>query len=462
MIDYLQTLRDRPVWRETPEHVRERFRHALPRGPRPFGDVLKEFEAYVRPYVTGNGHPLFMGWVHGAGTPVGMIADMLAAGLNPNCGGRNHIGIDVERQAALWVAEILGFPRQSSGLFVTGSSMANLIGVLVARSSALGSEVRTTGLQGLKQRLVAYASSETHHCIVRAIEIAGLGSDNLRVIPVDSSRRTLRTDILVDRIEEDRAAGHVPFLVVGTAGTVNSGAIDPLDEIAEIASAKGLWFHVDGAIGAAAMLSPALRPLMKGLERADSAALDFHKWMHVPYDAGFVSVRDASLHLDTFASEAAYLSRAKVGLAGGDVWPCDLGPDLSRGFRALKVWFAFQTYGADRIGKCAEKNCLAATYLAERLAEDGSFELRAPVVLNIVCFGIKGERSGRANRTLVERLHLSGRAAPSVTYLDAQPVIRAAIVNHRTTREDIDEFVRAIGELVSSEGPLPVEAIASS
>ena len=448
MIDHLQTVRDRPVWIEAPEHVRARFCDGLPRGPRAFQDVLQDFETLVRPYATGNAHPLFMGWVHGAGTPVGMIAEMLAGGLNANCGGRNHIAIDIERQVTLWVAEMLGFPSESSGLFVTGSSVANLIGVLIARSSAMGAGVRTAGLQGAARRLVAYASSETHHCVLRAMEIAGLGSDNLRAIPVDASR-AMRVDLLAEAISRDRATGYAPFLLVGSAGTVNSGAIDPLHLLAQVAQQEDLWFHVDGAIGAAAMLSSTLRPLLQGIERAHSVALDFHKWMHVPYDAGFIIVRDAAKHLGTFAIEAVYLSRAKVGLAKGEIWPCDLGPDLSRGFRALKVWFAFQTYGADRIGQCIEQNCLTARYLAERLIADGRFELCAPVALNIVCFSVKGDRFGQTNRWLVENLHASGRAAPSVTLLDGYHVARAAIVNHRTTCDDIDAFIAAIDDFLS-------------
>ena len=450
MIDYLQSIRERPVWRQAPDDVRNRFRNPLPRRSRDFCDVLADFDSFVRPYATGNTHPLFMGWVHGAGTPVGMIAEMLAAGLNANCGGRNHIAIDVERQATLWVAEALGLPADCSGLFVTGSSMANFIGLLVARTGAMGVDVRRSGMQGTSQRLVAYASCEAHQCIAQAMDLAGLGSSNLRLIATDSSR-ALRADLLAAAIDADIAAGFTPFLVVGTAGTVNTGSIDPLDAIAAIARDRNLWFHVDGAIGAAAMLAPDLRPLMKGIERADSVALDFHKWMHVPYDAGFVIVRDSRAHLQTFASDAAYLSRAETGLAAGEIWPCDLGPDLSRGFRALKTWFTFETFGADRIGACVAQNCVAARYLADRLDAGGLFELRAPVALNIVCFGARSEHSDSLNRKIVEALHMGGHAAPSLTLLDGRPVIRAAIVNHRTTIEDIDEFIGALNELITAD-----------
>lgn len=447
MINDIQTIRERPVWTKTPDEARRYFQTLLPRNPRPFQDVLDDFDRYIRPYVTGNRNPFFMGWVHGAGTPVGMVAEMLAAGLNANCGGRDHVGIYVERQITQWVAEILGLPKESSGLFVTGSSMANLIGLLVARTGRIGKAVRFSGIRDTYPRLIAYASTEAHQCITQAMEVSGLGSKNLREIETDSSR-ALRPDLLVKAIEADVHAGHIPFLVIGTPGTVNTGAIDPLDEIADIARHKGLWFHVDGAIGAIAMLSPDLRPLMKGIERADSVALDFHKLAHVPYDAGFLIVRDPDAQLQTFKGDAAYLTRSKVGLAAGEVWPCDLGPDLSRGFRALKTWFTFQTMGADKIGQCIDQNCDVARYLAMRLTTDGMFELRAPVTLNIVCFSAKGSNANELNRQIVEHLHTSGQAAPSMTILDGRPVIRAAILNHRTTKADIDIFVHALNGYV--------------
>jgi aromatic-L-amino-acid/L-tryptophan decarboxylase len=205
-----------------------------------------------------------------------------------------------------------------------------------------------------------------------------------------------------------------------------------------------LWFHVDGAFGALAALSPALRPRLAGLELADSIALDFHKWAHVPYDAGFLLVRDADLHRDTFASAAAYLTRAPRGLAAGETWPCDLGPDLSRGFRALKTWFTFKVHGADKIGRAIEANCEAAGHLERAIEGSPIFELRAPVRLNVVCFALKARWPDAANEALVIDLQERGVAAPSMTRLAGRPVIRAAIVNHRTTKADIDHFVLAL------------------
>jgi aromatic-L-amino-acid/L-tryptophan decarboxylase len=448
MIDFLRNARERPVWREAPAEIRNRFEAPLPRAPRDFVDVLEDFDTHIKPFAVGNTHPLFMGWVHGAGTPVGMIAEMLAGGLNANCGGRNHIGIEVERQITRWVAELFEFPQGSSGVFVTGSSAANFLGLLVARDAAMGHDIRGAGLIEKGARLTAYASDQAHACVAQAMELAGAGSAHLRLIPIDSAG-AMRTDLLEAAIARDLAADLNPFLIVGTAGSVNTGAIDPLPELARIARRFHLWFHIDGAFGALAALSANLRPRLLGIEQADSIALDFHKWAHVPYDSGFLLVRDAAMHRGTFANAAAYLSRAPRGLAAGETWPCDLGPDLSRGFRALKTWFTFQVHGADKIGRAIEANCENAAYLAERLAQSDTFELRAPASLNIVCFALRAAWPDRANEEIVIDLQERGIAAPSTTTLSGRPVIRAAIVNHRTTRADINHFLAALDEAAS-------------
>ncbi len=390
-----------------------------------------------------------MGWVHGAGTPVGMVAEMVAAGLNMNCGGRNHIGLDVEKQITQWMAEALGYPKSASGVFLTGSSMANFAALIVARTKAAGYESRHEGLAKTAPRLVAYTSVEAHNCIPRGMELAGLGSANLRTIGVDHDRR-MDVAKLEATIAEDRAAGFVPFLIAATAGTVNTGAIDPLERIAQVASREGLWFHVDGAIGALAAFSPQLRPLLKGIEKSDSVALDFHKWGHVPYDAGFLLVRDGDAHKQAFAMPAAYLQRSERGLAAGDTWPCDLGPDLSRGFRALKTWMTIETFGADRIGDAMLANCELAQYLAQKVRQSPLFELKAPVALNIVCFGVRGASDRAFNRELVLDMHETGVAVPSWTTIGSETVIRCAIVNHRTARADIDRMMDCIEGLALS------------
>src|SRR5437773_4662575 len=334
-----------------------------------------------------------MGWVHGGGTPVGMLAEMLAAGLNANLGGRDHIPLEVESQVVEWTRQMLGFPREASGIFVTGTSMANLMAVLVARTAMLGQDARQRGIGNEGALLTAYASTAAHGCVKQAMDLAGFGSDALRYIGTDRSHR-IDVAALRARIALDRSTGLTPFLVVGSAGTVDIGAIDDLVALSALCREQGLWFHVDGAFGALGILSPMLAPRLAGLERADSIAFDFHKWGQVPYDAGFILVRDGAAHLSTFDFPAAYLRRETQGLAAGSPWPCDFGPDLSRGFRALKTWFTIKVYGAERLGGMIAHTCTLAQELARRIESEPELELLAPVSLNIVCFRFIGAGAG--------------------------------------------------------------------
>ena len=445
MIDYAANIRERPVWQPIPDRVRARFLAELPREPCDVGEVYREFSDFIVPYATGNVHPGFMGWVHGGGTAVGMLAEMLAAGLNANLGGRDHIPLEVERQVVEWTRAMFGFPSGASGIFVTGTSMANLMAVLVARTAALGQAVRRRGVGDEGSMLTAYTSTAAHGCIAKAMDLAGFGSDALRCIAVD---RFHRIDVVAlrARIAADRNAGLKPFLVVGSAGTVDIGAIDDLQALGALCREEGLWFHVDGAYGALGILAPALAPRLAGIENADSIALDFHKWGQVPYDAGFLMVRDGQQHRDTFSAPAAYLRRETRGLAAGASWPCDLGPDLSRGFRALKTWFTLKTYGTEKLGAMIARSCALAGYLEARILAEPRLELLAPVQLNIVCFRYRAAGANRVNGDIVADIQESGIAAPSTTLIEGRLAIRAAIVNHRTDTCDIDALLSAVLE----------------
>jgi aromatic-L-amino-acid/L-tryptophan decarboxylase len=445
MFDYLERSRDRPVWQKQPEAKRAALHQPLPRASHEAGTVYEEFRNLVLPYATGNVHPRFMGWVHGGGNAVGMLAELLAGGINANLGGRDHAPILVERQVIGWAAEMLGLPPETSGLLVTGTSIANMIAVLVARVAALGSSVRRSGLNGAP--LVAYTSTDAHGCVPRALDMTGLGTDALRLVPCDADHR-MNLTALVQAVENDQSTGARPFLVVATAGTVDTGAIDDLAGIARLCRELGLWFHVDGAFGALAALSPSLRPLLQGIEHADSVAFDFHKWAQVPYDAGCILVRDPARHMAAFSQQSAYLRREERGLAAGHPWPCDLGPDLSRGFRALKVWMTLRTYGADRLGEMMEQCCAVARALAARVDREPALERLAPVPLNIVCFRFHASRSDLdlLNAEIVADLQESGIAAPSTTLIAGTLAIRAAIVNHRTRIADAEALVDAILE----------------
>jgi aromatic-L-amino-acid decarboxylase len=444
MFDHLAKLRDNPVWQPMPDGIRDSFKKPLPSSGTNPTALYDSFTRNIQPYVTGNTHPGFMGWVHGGGNPISMLAELLAGAMNANCGGRDHVGIAVERQVIGWAAEMTGMPSTSSGVLLTGSSMANFVALLCARFAALGPGARQTGIGA--HSLTAYAAATAHRCIAGAMDMAGIGTENLRRIPVDPD---YRMDIaqLESAIAEDRQAGKQPFLIIGTAGTVDTGAIDNLSAIADIAASAKIWFHVDGAFGALAALSPLQKPRLAGIERADSIAFDFHKWAQVTYDAGCVLIRDAEIQLATFAQKTNYLAAASRGLAGGEPWPCDLGPDLSRGFRALKIWATLTAYGAGALGDIVDDTCELAKHLAARIESSNRLELAAPVSLNIVCFHIRG-LSDTQLATLVADLQESGRFAPSTTTLNGRLAIRAAIFNHRTKRSDIDGFFDAVSESI--------------
>lgn len=453
MLAYLQTVRERPAWQPVPEEVKARFNRPLPLEPEAPGEVYEEFRSDILPYPMGNIHPRFWGWVMGSGTVMGVLAELLAATMNPNMGGGNHAAVYVERQVIDWCKEMMGFPAGASGLLVSGGSMANLVGLAVARNARAGVDVREEGVRAAAGPLTVYGSAEMHSSIQKAVELLGLGHAALRKIPVD---REYRIDLsaLVEAIRADRASGARPICIVGNAGTVNTGAIDDLAALADLCEREGLWFHVDGAFGGLARLAPALRPLVAGLERADSVAFDLHKWMYLPFEAGCILVRSAADHRNTFAVMPDYLAHdGERGLASGATWFSEYGVQLTRGFRALKVWMALKEHGAAKFGRLIQQNVDQARYLAGLVAAAPELELMAPVPLNIVCFrfkapGLDDEALNRFNQELLIRLHESGVAAPSYTTLErCCYALRAAITNHRSRREDFDLLVQTVVRL---------------
>ena len=452
MLGYTERIRERPVWQPIPEEVRARFQEPLPLQPVPLATLHDEFMHQILPFTAANTHPGFLGWVQGGGTPVGMLAEMLAAGLNANLGGRDQVPLEVERQVVEWMRALFDFPSGASGTFVTGTSMANFLAVVTARDARLGPAVRQEGVGQQMPRLTAYASTAVHGSIGRALDFAGLGSGSLRRVAVDCRHR-IDLEALTAAIAADRARGLTPFLVVGNAGTVDTGAIDDLAGLGRLCAEQQLWFHVDGAFGALAMLAPRLKSRLQGIEQADSLAFDFHKWAQVPYDAGFLLVRDGTLQQQAFHSSCAYLQREQRGMSAGSPWPCDLGLDLSRSFRALKTWATLKAYGADAIGEVISHTCALAQYLERRILASDELELTAPVELNIVCFRYRfatedtpsaTELQNQLNRQLVIAVQEAGAVAPSTTVLDGRVAIRAAIVNHRTSHFEIDTLVEAV------------------
>jgi glutamate/tyrosine decarboxylase-like PLP-dependent enzyme len=457
-VEFLRTAGARPVWQPVPESVKAALAEPPPLAPQGLERVLGDVQRLILPYTCGNTHPRFFGWVHGTGTPGGIVAEMLAAAINANLGGREHSPVYVERQVIEWCRQLFSFPETASGLVVSGTSMATVVALTVARNHALGAplaepttNVRARGLLAAGRQLVAYASKEAHGSVAKALELIGIGGDNLRAVPVDSSFR-MDAGALAGMIDADRRQDLLPFAVIATAGTVNTAAIDPLTRIADVCRERDVWMHVDGAFGAAAILSPDLSPRLAGIERADSLAFDFHKWLHVPYDAGCVLIRHAGLQLAAFSQRPAYLQGAERGLAAGDPWLCELGPELSRGFRALKVWFTLKEHGLEALGRQVEKNCAQARHLAERVASSAQLELLAPVALNIVCFravlpGLDAAALDRLNGEIVSTLQERGVAAPSTTRINGALAIRVNITNHRTRLEDVDILLDAVREL---------------
>ncbi len=448
LFDWLETVRERPAWQPVPADARTRLDVPLPYESTGIAEILADLKQDILPYPTGNVHPRFFGWVHGTGTVEGALAELAAGFMNCNVGGREHAAVYVERQVIAWLTELFGFPQDSTGLLVSGTSMATVLGLAVARERVAPGKVRSEGVAASPRPLVAYASAEAHVSVRKALELLGLGGNALRRVPVDESFR-MDPRVLMEMVAADRSAGYEPFCVVGTAGTVTTGAIDDLAAVADICSAEGLWLHVDAAFGGALMLCEDLRPGLAGIERADSLAFDLHKWMHVPYDAGCVLVRDAEAHRATFSADRDYLSRFERGTGAGDPWYTDFGPELSRGFRALKVWVTLRAHGLDRLGEMVEKNCEQAAYLAARVAERDGWVVAAPVGLNIICFRVEppadsGLDPDELSREIVMRVQESGVAVPSTVEVGGHVCIRVAITNHRTQRADLDLFLDAV------------------
>ena len=437
-LDKMQNAREGRVWTAVPKDLKAEINSPLPQGGISAEQMRAELEA-IMPYAPGNTHPRFFTGVNGAGTPSNILAEMAGAAMNANCGGRNHIGPVIEQQVIRWAAQIMGMPSETTGLISSGTSMATVTALKVARDEA------HRNYPG--EAIVGYTGAQTHSCVRRAFDLLGIGKDALRLIPCDENFE-IDLGALQTEIDKDRAEGKTPFAVIGTAGAVNVGAIDNLDGLADICAAEKLWFHVDGAFGAAAILSETVGHRLKALSRVDSLAFDFHKWWQVNYEAGCVLIRDPRLHRLSYANRPEYLRHSEDGLAGGDFWAVDYGPELSRNFRALKVWTHLKTHGVDAIAEVVERNISQAQYLKRRIEAEDKLELLAPVALNICCFryDFKYEPNEKNARIAVD-LQESGLAAPSTTTINHETAIRVNLTNHRTQESDLDMLVDAILEM---------------
>jgi aromatic-L-amino-acid/L-tryptophan decarboxylase len=448
--DHRAGLEGRPVFGKVGPASRL-FDEPLPEEGRPFEELLRFVSESVLARPFGNSHPRFFAFINATADPVGTVADYLASAMNPNCWGGDHAAIHVERQVVRWLAAGLGLPETTEGILTSGGSMANFTALAAARR-AVAPAVREEGMAAAPP-LVVYATDQVHNCVDKAVDLLGLGTRHLRKVATDETFR-MRVDALRDAVAEDRSAGLAPAIVVGSAGTVNTGSIDPLEEIADFCARESLWFHADGAYGAMAVLSPALRPMFAGLERAHSVAADPHKWLYVPYEAGAALVREGGRLSDAFRRPAEYLVQDSESPVNGPVLFNERGPELSRGFKALKVWMGLKRHGRRAYARQIERDVALARFLGEDVRRRDDFELLVEPVLSIVNFRYRPK--GRAldegsldalNRRIVNRLVGSGGFFLAPTVLRGRVSMRVCIVNFRTTEDDLrallDESERA-------------------
>lgn len=456
--EVLERLPELPVrGRWSAEEVREAVAVAIPEEPMSEEELLAYLREMALGWSTYPGHPRFLGYISGAGTVPGAAADLLAAGLNMNVGGWQLSPAATEIELALtrfFACEVFGLPEGSGGLLTSGGAMASFVALKAARDHRAGWDVRNRGVAA-GPPLGLYLSTETHVVSDRAADMLGIGWANVRHVSVDEGFR-MRVEELEAQIARDREAGLRPFAVVGTAGTTSTGSVDPLPAIADVCEREGLWFHVDAAYGGPAMLAPDLRPLLSGIERADSIAFDPHKWLSTPLTGGCVLLRDASLLSGSFDADPAYVRQDRARTqAGADLgrW----GPQFSRAFWALKVWVSLLAHGRAAYARRISHEAALARYLGERVTSHPAFELGCPVGLSICCFRYAPpdlapgpERESYLdllNERLVTEIQLDGRVFCSNALLGGHWYLRTCIVNFRTEAEDLDVVLAVAEEL---------------
>jgi aromatic-L-amino-acid/L-tryptophan decarboxylase len=451
VFEYLTTISERPVRAENyAGKTIESIDAELSAGGVPLDQLIAECRR-VMDLSRHNGHPRFFGYVASPSTPIGAYADLISSALNANitCWRSGPAGTEIERMVVRWLGSLIDYDQDAKGLLTSGGSMANMIALLIASRRKSGADISRRGLWNAGAPMTLYASAEVHMSIAKAADILGLGRDQVRVIACDERQR-MRVDSLRKSIESDVREGFRPFCVVGSAGTVNTGVVDPLAGIANIVREFDLWFHVDGAYGAPGVLDQRKKHLFAGLERADSVSLDPHKWLYVPVDAGCLLFRDDAAARTAFSTEDADYIKTH-GYSDEEAFAFwDYGIELSRRFRALKVWLTLQYYGTRRIAEAISEDISLAAYLGEVVSSADDFELLAPVELSICCFryvprGITADAElDQVNERIMGLVQKGGRAYVSNATVNGRFALRACITNFRTTKSDIDQTVEAI------------------
>lgn len=458
MADYLDSIRDRRVYpNTTAQQIRQQLDRTLPDEGVDFAQLLEIFNDVIVATSRHNGHPRMFGYVQAPGTAIAALADLLASTLNANLTAWRSApaAVEIERLTIDWIKQILGIDPGAAGLFVSGGSMANLSALAAARQAKAPADLMTMGAQSLRQRMRVYVSEETHHSVAKAATLLGLGSDNVRTVPVDD-RFTIRVDELVAKIRDDLASGHLPFCVVANAGTVMTGAFDSLADVSRVARQFNLWMHVDASYGGFAALAQTARHLFDALAEADSVALDPHKWLYLPVDCGCVLYRNPATAVGTFAHEADY-TRVLEQEPDEAFAFWDYGPELSRRFRALKVWMTLQGVGLRALGEAIEKDLACARHLERLVQASEDFEMLAPVELSIFCFrhvpprlklalattdevekALIDEQLDAWNERLLVELQRDGSSYLSNARLRGRFSLRGCVMNYRTTPRDME------------------------
>ena len=444
IVERLIALPYTPVRQPVPPDLREQLMHApLPDTGTEAAVLINQLAEAVLPYSMGNASGRFFAWVNSPPAPMGILAELIAAALDPSVAGGDHAATYVEHGVLNWIKAIFDLPADAGAILTSGGSVANLIPLAVMRHVKSQGDHRAQGFNGESAAMVIYTSEQGHSCIQKAVELLGFGSDYLRKIPVDADYR-IDLAALATQIAADRAAGLRPVCVAASAGTVNTGAIDPLDQLADLCQREDLWFHIDGAYGGFGILAEQTAGLYKGIERADSLAVDPHKWLYLPVECGCALVRDAQALRDTFSLVPPYLRDDTA-----QPWFSEFGIQQTRGFKALKLWLTMQQIGLDGYKQLISHDIAMAQALRAKICARADFELVAAGPLSVTCFRyappqVKGIEE--LNRCLITTVQAEGEAFLTGTELDGHYVLRACIVNFRTTEADLDRLLDVIAE----------------